>query len=357
MNLNEERAGLEVRIRAGEEALIAALEALKRHEQRLHDHDGRLQGTAQTIAALDANERLLGEVMNRLLVPFVAGGEVLPPVGLPIDFWDEQLAADNPYYTEPDVLERLRCDRLPLPGPENNENYTVPGSAISLLRYWLGGLDDYRRVVGACRDRGFEPRRIFDFGGSTGRLARHFAAQDGGREIWWCDFKSAAIEWCQRYFPADLKFFLNGISPHLPIEDGFFDVVTAFSVFTHIDELETAWLLELRRILRPGGIAYLTIHDEEVWHYLADVPDGMLTQSIRSTARGALADFTAPIDREVFVWTNRSYYKSNVFHSKSYIRRNWGRFFDIAAIVPWGHVKNQAVVIAVKPSRDTGGNG
>ena len=34
------------------------------------------------------------------------------------------------------------------------------------------------------------------------------------------------------------------------------------AVFTHIDDLADAWLLELQRILEPGGMLYVTIHDE-----------------------------------------------------------------------------------------------
>jgi ubiquinone/menaquinone biosynthesis C-methylase UbiE len=54
---------------------------------------------------------------------------------------------------------------------------------------------------------------------------------------------------------------VNTILPHLPFEDRYFDVVYAGSVFTHIDDLATTWFLELRRVLRAGGMLYVTIHD------------------------------------------------------------------------------------------------
>ena len=65
--------------------------------------------------------------------------------------------------------------------------------------------------------------------------------------------------------PMGLRVFLNGFAPPLPLPDAHFDVVTAFSVFTHIDELDSPWLLELRRILKPGGLLDATIHDETTW--------------------------------------------------------------------------------------------
>src|SRR5207244_2674608 len=50
--------------------------------------------------------------------------------------------------------------------------------------------------------------------------------------------------------------------PPLAFEDRYFDFIYAGSVFTHIADLAEAWLMELRRIVRPGGRLYLTIQDE-----------------------------------------------------------------------------------------------
>lgn len=45
---------------------------------------------------------------------------------------------------------------------------------------------------------------------------------------------------------------------------GYFDVAYCFSVFTHLNErMQNLWLLELKRILKPGGILLLTVHGEE----------------------------------------------------------------------------------------------
>ena len=66
-------------------------------------------------------------------------------------------------------------------------------------------------------------------------------------------------------FPSTIKVFQGMYFPFLPIEDRTFDLISAMSVFTHIDETETSWLLELWRILKPGGIAVVTIHNEDTW--------------------------------------------------------------------------------------------
>jgi len=45
----------------------------------------------------------------------------------------------------------------------------------------------------------------------------------------------------------------------LPFEDSSFDLVYCGSVFTHVSDLADAWFLELRRILRKGGYAYINL--------------------------------------------------------------------------------------------------
>jgi SAM-dependent methyltransferase len=51
------------------------------------------------------------------------------------------------------------------------------------------------------------------------------------------------------------------LNPPLPFaEDNSFDLVYAFSVFTHIPaEHQEAWLLEMKRILKPGGFLVCTV--------------------------------------------------------------------------------------------------
>ena len=48
--------------------------------------------------------------------------------------------------------------------------------------------------------------------------------------------------------------------------DATFDLIYAFSVFTHLAPAgQTFWIAELTRVLKPGGCLFLTTHGE---HYL-----------------------------------------------------------------------------------------
>jgi SAM-dependent methyltransferase len=71
-----------------------------------------------------------------------------------------------------------------------------------------------------------------------------------------------AIQWCARHMPRG-RFTWTSPHPPLPYPERYFDVVYCFSVFTHLDErMQSLWLLDLKRILKPGGILLLTVHGE-----------------------------------------------------------------------------------------------
>jgi SAM-dependent methyltransferase len=255
---------------------------------------------------------------------------LMPPVGLIVDFMDGTESAD--------LLRKAKNDRLPLPHGDNREGYAWNDH----VRYWTMGLEDYEKVMNTLGSTTVPTGRLYDFGGSTGRVFRHFFCQTDAFEIWTSDFKSASYQWNQLYMPRDIRSFLNTFYPSLPIPDRYFDVITAFSVFTHIDELESPWLLELRRILKPGGLLYATIHDETFW---SEMPDRLLSVLQGSPGGAQLTDESPfPGERAAFHFTKESYYSCNVFHSSEYIQREWGRFFDILEMRPQAH-GNQCVVL------------
>jgi SAM-dependent methyltransferase len=236
-------------------------------------------------------------------------------------------------------LALLDRDPLPIPQGANRESYYQGQDAA----YWLFGLDDYLKIKACWERHGSRVKRILDFGGSTGRVFRHFYCQAEIEEIYACDSKKVSVEWCKKYLPSDIRIFLNDFYPGLPFPDGYFDIITAFSVFSHIDDFEDGWLLELSRLLKPGGIAYLTVHDEATW---AIMPSS-LEKTLRSSPRATGIDFHAPMpfDRMVFPAGEQAPYGINVFHRQDYLRRFWGRYFHIEEVIPQGHHVQTVVVL------------
>ena len=100
-------------------------------------------------------------------------------------------------------------------------------------------------------------------GCSTSAAARagsctQFLPEAASGEFWGCDLHGPTIAWLDEHLSPPLRFYVNDRIP-TPHPDGYFDLVYAISVFTHITHEWSAWLLELHRILKPDGLLLATI--------------------------------------------------------------------------------------------------
>jgi len=151
-------------------------------------------------------------------------------------------------------------DGLPLPPKE-----LWAGYGDSPEEYIAGGLADMHTMLDLLAEAGAEPAgwtRVLDFGCAAGRMLRHYPRSGATHESWGVDFNATCITWCQQHFRPPFLFAATTTLPHLPFEDNWFDLVFCGSVFTHISDLADAWLLELRRVIRPGGYVYITLHEK-----------------------------------------------------------------------------------------------
>ena len=117
---------------------------------------------------------------------------------------------------------------------------------------------------------------VLDVGCGTGVMAAEFASLLGtaGRYIGF-DVHRSSIRWCRRAFASDARFeFHEAViaSPYgrgrsapattyrFPAPDHTVDLVLAKSVFTHLlPPAALHYLTEIRRTLRPGGTAMITV--------------------------------------------------------------------------------------------------
>ena len=100
--------------------------------------------------------------------------------------------------------------------------------------------------------------RLLDFGCGCGRVIRHWASYDG-LEVHGSDHDAELVGWVRDNLPF-VSTNVNALGPPLPYPDGWFGLVYAISVFTHLtEELGEAWMHELRRVIRPGGLLAFSV--------------------------------------------------------------------------------------------------
>jgi SAM-dependent methyltransferase len=156
-------------------------------------------------------------------------------------------------------------------------------------------------------------KRVLDFGCGSARVLRHFAREADRGVIWGCDIDPASISWDEANLSPPFRFFQNGVAPPLQLPDGSLDLIWAMSVFTHIAELWSEWLVEMHRLLAPGGILIASFLGEGMWKPLVGEP-----YDEDQVGMSALHHWEGP--------------DAYVFHSEWWLRAHWGRAFDVLAV-------------------------
>lgn len=225
-------------------------------------------------------------------------------------------------------------DKIPVPP---RELWDRPWANID--DYIASGQKQYNKMMDIIYASGFsleEKGQILDFGCGTGRVLRFFRRVVNRYQVWGVDFRAKHVLWNNEHLCPPFKFAAIATSPSLPFEDNYFDLIYAGSIFTHISELAEAWLLELRRILRPDGRCYITVGDN---HSLQII----LSSSPSDSLHGS------PVHRELLALENEKHFMTSgfsmivvftdpdlayVFYDTDYLRKTWGTFFKILSISP-----------------------
>jgi len=182
---------------------------------------------------------------------------------------------------------------------------------------------------------------ILEFGCGDGRMIRWLEHLAGTREVWGTDIDAARIFWCKQHLGRPFHFITTTTVPHLPFEDRHFGFVFAGSVFTHIDDLADAWIAELRRILRPGGTLFMTVHLE------SDIPllrgkyqDSELARGLRDHPE--YQQFSKS-DFDMFTIGRSAH--SSVFYDREYLRASLEPLFRVLSITEGVRMYQNALLL------------
>jgi SAM-dependent methyltransferase len=191
------------------------------------------------------------------------------------------------------------------------------------------GAQTRRAVVGLLPDdRSFEGKKVLDFGCGVGRTLRHFLTEAETAEIWGVDIDKPSIDWVQENLCPPLHAWRCAQGPPLGLEPGTFDLAWSVSVFTHLTTNSIPWMVELHRMLKPGGIMIASYMGRWNSEFAAGEPWDEDRIGMSVVAQNPDWDSGGPA----------------VLMSDWWVRAHWGRGFEILHIAPQIHNMSWAVM-------------
>ena len=234
-------------------------------------------------------------------------------------FYREQYCLDlHPLQTDPSVVPPPELAGLiQFQNKAHKTGYFATGYRTTLL---------YQREL---QELGHSPQRmnaILEMGVGLGRLLIHYLPFN--TELHGCDVTPEVAEWTANRYADQFQIARTELDPPLPYSDGQFDFVYANSVFTHVPNVQVAaWVEELARVIRPGGLLIFSMLDAN--HYMQFLAHREFDQAIRQTG--------------CYEWNTDLGVRMMTFCTNEKIRRDWGGSFDVLDIRQ--HFREQMHVI------------
>lgn len=241
------------------------------------------------------------------------------------DFRDLRREVDELRIAREQLSDALRRAGGYPPPPRHLQERVVGGYFRDFVRSTDRTLDDFGEALAGAGRSLTSFRSVLDFGCGCGRVtlaARGRLAPDAA--LCGTDIDPEAVEWCRTQYPGAARFVTNGELPPMPFPDASYDLVYSVSVFTHLpEEMQLAWLEELRRVARPGGFLLLSFHGGNYRHCVPAADQEAYRRSgfyyLRVGDTPGLPGF----------------YQA-AFHTEGYVRSVWSRFFDVLEVRPAG---------------------
>lgn len=176
------------------------------------------------------------------------------------------------------------------------------------------------------------PRSMLDWGCGPGRVTCFFSRFSGIPKIYGCDIDAEAVKWASTNLNS-VDFSVISPFPPTHYADESFDLITSFSVLTHLSKKnQSIWLNEMKRLLKPDGLFLASIHGENATYFNFRTID-ILKEGIYELKDDRL-DGVAPDG-----------YYLGTFQSKKYTMTEWGKIFEIIEYKEKGAGNYQDLVV------------
>jgi len=239
--------------------------------------------------------------------------------------------------------------RSPLPPIENIAR--VSGRKCDQSNFLITGLTTFNKLDAIARRYAgvgiAQLGVIVDWGVGCGRVVRHLleqtlAKQASSPAVIGVDIDDMNVKWCQENLAnqspsAQFKVLsLDGFD----LPNSSVDLLYGISIFTHLSEYnQHKWLSEIRRILKPGAIAILTVNGEAKFCRQRDEVGLPFVQKF--------GFFDGVPDSAI--GAERSDYYRSTLHSRPYILKNWSMYFEILDIIVMAGEFQQDFIVVRRP--------
>jgi SAM-dependent methyltransferase len=252
-------------------------------------------------------------------------------------------------------------DGIEMPGfpPDEIQKNFVGSSGESNLKEAFNFYSEVKSYA-AKLGRSLTPEsQILDFGCGWGRIIRFFLKDVVPEKIYGIDVDPEMVDICRQ----TVRYGnYSTVKPQPPagLADNTFDVIYAYSVFSHLSEaVHIQWVEEFSKILKPGGILIATTQSRNFIEFCRSLRGQTnefgwhkaLANSFTDT-EAALADY----DSGKFLYSptgggsvrDASFYGEAII-SPAYVKREWTKYLTFCDFVDDPQRCNQAIIFMQKP--------
>ncbi|ODR19159.1 hypothetical protein BHQ23_20560 [Mycobacterium gordonae] len=238
------------------------------------------------------------------------------------------------------------ASRLSAPLPDIANIHRVSGPTSDAFQYLVFGATTFHQLDLIARRHAGRPiadlGTVLDWGVGCGRVLRQIRESGEGRAKMTIglDIDEVNIRWCAQNLATHGDFGVLSLDG-FDLEERSVDFLYGISVMTHLTEYhQLMWLDRIRRILKPGGLAVLTVHGEGVYYRQ---PQALFAPFVeRFGFFDSIADNAIGEDRS-------TYYRAT-YHSRSYIRQTWAKYLEIVDVIVMGQHFSQDYVVLRRPT-------
>lgn len=203
----------------------------------------------------------------------------------------------------------------------------IQSGYLTISKFVKGGRSVYKhleRIITKHQNIPIKNLKILDFGAGTGRVLQNFY---GKCNLFACDVNKPTMDYISKTFPNVTTSSIHN-NQSLDYHNNYFDIVYSISVWTHLSlDFQKLWLKELNRILKPGGLALITVSGIE--NFKQTMTDKLTDMTPEKLDEVGTYHYKYPYLEKTVQYPGVDPQYGRAFHTEKYIRQNWNNNWNI----------------------------